>query len=121
MSEGVLQALFNIDPRRVPATGASLFYGSPLRRTVYIETFNNNISIHMINAQVLKIYMPLSRFSENLPPYFLQCHKSFMVNMNHITSYEPHKFTLFTGGTVPIPVKKYKYVIQKYTDYINNI
>lgn len=39
MSEGVLQALFNIDPRRVPAAGASLFYGSPLRRTVYIEIF----------------------------------------------------------------------------------
>lgn len=116
-----LQKLSKKDPNLKIIRFGSKSYTVNLQNIVYIETFNNNISIHMINAQVLKIYMPLSRFSENLPPYFLQCHKSFMVNMNHITSYEPHKFTLFTGDTVPIPVKKYKYVIQKYTDYINNI
>lgn len=96
-------------------------YTINLQNIIYIETFNNNISLHMKDAQDISIYMPLSRFAKKLPPYFLQCHKSFMVNMNCITGYEPHKFTLCTGDAVPIPVKKYKQVIGQYTDYIHKI
>lgn len=96
-------------------------YTINLQNIIYIETFNNNISLHMKDSKAISIYMPLTRFSKKLPPYFLQCHKSFMVNMNHITGYEPHKFTLCTGDSIPIPVKKYKQVINKYTDYIHNI
>lgn len=96
-------------------------YTINLQNIIYIETFNNNISLHMKDGQSISIYMPLSRFSKKLPPCFLQCHKSFMVNMNHVTSYEPHKFTLCSGYSVPIPVKKYKQVIKQYTDYIHKI
>ena len=47
VSEGVLQTLFNIDPRRVPAAGASLFYGSPLRRTVLLKHSNQEELIYL--------------------------------------------------------------------------
>lgn len=116
-----VQKLSKKDPNLTIIKFGSKSYTINLQNIVYIETFNNNLTLHMKNSQELRIYMPLSRFSENLPPYFLKCHKSFMVNMNHITSYEPHKFTLFTGASIPIPVKKYKSVIKKYTEYIKNI
>ena len=109
------------DPNLTAIKCGSKSYTVNLQNIIYIETFNNNISLHMKGGQSISLYIPLSRFSKKLPPYFLQCHKSFMVNMNHITSFEPHKFTLCSEYNVPIPVKKYKYVIQKYLDYIKNI
>lgn len=96
-------------------------YTINVQNIIYIETFNNNILLHMKNSQNISIYMPLSRFAKKLPVCFLKCHKSYMVNMNCITGYEPHKFTLCSGDSVPIPVKKYKQVIKQYTDYIHKI
>ena len=44
-----------------------------------------------------------------------------MINMNYVASYQPHKFTLRTGVSIPIPPKKYKVVTNIYNNYLNNI
>lgn len=88
---------------------------------LYIETFNNNIMLHIKNRENITIYSSLKEYSENLPPNFLRCHKSYMVNMNHIHSYEPHKFVLSSGDNIPIPPKKYKSIVSSYENYLLNI
>lgn len=88
---------------------------------LYIETFNDNIMLHINSSENISVYSSLKDFSENLPPNFLRCHKSYMVNMNHIKSYEPHKFMLTSGDTIPIPPKKYNAVISQYNSYLRNI
>lgn len=88
---------------------------------LYIETFNNNIMLHIKNRENITIYSSLKEYSENLPPNFLRCHKSYMVNMNHIHSYEPHKFVLSSGENIPIPPKKYKSIVSSYENYLLNI
>lgn len=87
----------------------------------YIETFNNNITLHFKETENITIYSTLKEYAKNLPPNFLRCHKCYMVNMNHITAYEPHKFIVDSGETIPIPPKKYSGTIQTYTNYLKNI
>ena len=86
-----------------------------------IETYNNNLLIHTIDGNEISIYSSMKEFSKNLTPNFLKCHKSYTVNMNHINGYEPHKFIMSDGGTIPIPPKKYKAVISSYKNYLLNL
>lgn len=88
---------------------------------VYIETFDNNITLHLVSSDNITIYSSLKEYAQKLPPNFMRCHKCYMVNMNHITGYEPHKFMLSAGGTVPIPPKKYKAVVKTYENYLLNL
>lgn len=88
---------------------------------LYIETFSNNILIHLCSEKNISVYSSLKDFSDNLAPNFLRCHKSYMVNMNHIKSYEPHKFILNSDDPIPIPPKKYKKIISTYKNYLRNL
>lgn len=88
---------------------------------LYIETFNNNIMLHIKDSNNITIYSSLKEYSDKLPPNFLRCHKSYLVNMNHIRSYEPHKFVLSSGENIPIPPKKYRNIVTLYENYLTNI
>lgn len=85
---------------------------------LYIETFNNNLMLHLSDGTSMTIYSTLKQFMQKLPPNFMRCHKSFMVNMNHIQGFSPHCFTLSDGVQIPIPPKKYGEVVQIYRNYL---
>ena len=85
-----------------------------LQNLQYIETFNNNITLHLQNNDSITIYSSLKEYAETLPPNFLRCHKCYLINMNHITGYEPHKFIINSGQAIPIPPKKYNKIIEIY-------
>lgn len=88
---------------------------------IYIETFNNNLVLHITNEEPITIYSTLKEYEKTLPPNFLRCHKCFMVNMNHIVSFEQHKFKVNSGDEIPIPPIKYSKMVDIYKDYIENI
>ena len=67
------------------------------------------------------IYSTLKDFSKNLPVNFLKVHKSFIVNMNHITAFKPHKFIVSNSREIPVPMKKYAKITEQYTHYINHL
>lgn len=87
---------------------------------VYIESFNNNIVLHLFDHEIT-LYSTMKEFAKNLPFNFLQCHKSYIVNMNHITGFFRHSFTLKNGKTIPIPPKKFNEIIEEYSKYIKMI
>lgn len=86
---------------------------------LYIETFSNNITIHMSDNTKIKVYSTLKSLMRELPPCFLRCHKCYAINMNHITSFEPHQFILFSGNKIPISPKKYNDIVTAYKNYLN--
>lgn len=87
---------------------------------VYIESFNNNIVLHLIDREIT-LYSTMKEFAKNLPFNFLQCHKSYIVNMNHITGFFRHSFTLKKEKTIPIPPKKFNEIVEEYSKYIKTI
>lgn len=116
-----LQKTTKKDPNLTIVKSGNRNYTVNYQDVVYIETFDNNITLHLINRDNITIYSSLKEYAQKLPPNFMRCHKCYMVNMNHITGYEPHKFILSLGYTVSIPPKKYKSVVKTYENYLLNL
>lgn len=68
---------------------------------LYIESHNHTVSIHT-EQETYVSYEKLSDLRKRLPKYFIQCHKSFLVNMKHISSLEPGKLKVRDSHLVPV-------------------
>ena len=116
-----LQKTTKKDPNLTIVKSGSKNYTINFQDIQYIETFNNNITLHLQSKEDITIYSTLKEYEATLPPNFLRCHKCYMINMNHIIGYEPHKFIISTGETIPVPPKKYKNIIKSYENYLINL
>ena len=89
---------------------------------VYIETMRNNIQIHLKNAEVVNLFSTLKKFSNALPPIFLHCHKSYVVNMKYVKECRPFEFIMNSDDekVIPIPPKKYKNILESYEKFVAN-
>lgn len=116
-----LQKTTKKDPNLTLVKSGSKNYTINFQDIQYIETFNNNITLHLQNKEDITIYSSLKEYADTLPPNFLRCHKCYMVNMNHIIGYEPHRFVISTGEMIPVPPKKYKTVVKAYENYLLNL
>lgn len=68
-----------------------------------LESDLKKIVFDMVNGKKISVTGKLSEFGkELLPQGFLQCHKSFLVNMRHIISLYNEEFTLTSGRKVKI-------------------
>lgn len=75
---------------------------SVLMETVlYLESRNHTVVIHTDNADYT-VYDKLSDLSEQLPPVFVRCHKSFLVNMNRIQRLNGNEIWLSEAHMVPV-------------------
>lgn len=101
-------------------TYGNINYPIETNNILYIESFNNNVVINMINGKKITIYSTLKEISNELEYNFLHCHKSYIINMNHISNYQPYKFCLSNNTEIPIPRKKYADIVNQYKNYIIN-
>ncbi|MDR6968210.1 DNA-binding LytR/AlgR family response regulator [Flavobacterium arsenatis] len=56
-----------------------------LEDVVYLKADNNTTDIQLINGKVVNAYKTLKHFENALPFYFLRIHKSYVVNINHVS------------------------------------
>ena len=113
-----IQNLTEKDSGKIVIKTGSKYQPVDLNKVLYIETYNNNILLHSIDNEILSVYTNLKSFSMRLPKYFLRCHKCYMVNMKHIQYIEPLRFILANGDKIPIPPKRYKFILNQYKFYI---
>lgn len=109
------------DPNVILVKSGNKNFAINYQDILYIETFNNNIVLQLKTGKRIVIYSTLKEYADKLPPNFLRCHKCYMVNMNHISYYEPHKFIFSSGKAIPIPPKRYKSIIDTYKNYLINL
>ena len=81
----------------------------PPRSISYIESDRRKVRIHAGNDE-LETYASLSDLATELPSSFLQCHKSFLVNMDHIEQVQKDGVVLASGHVVPVSQKRRKLV-----------
>lgn len=67
----------------------------------YIESMGRKVEIHC-QEKVYEQYASLSYIAKNLTDGFIQCHKSFYVNMEYIHHIEPSGLVLDDGTEIPI-------------------
>lgn len=61
----------------------------------YLEIFTQDSKKHTVRGK-------LNRIKEELPPNFIQCHRSYIVNSNYIKQVNSTSLTLITKGTIPL-------------------
>jgi DNA-binding LytR/AlgR family response regulator len=74
----------------------------------------NYISVHTHHKEV-SCRCTLKEFCEDLPDYFLQIHRAYVINLNHLDSYdEKDQSAILKGKTAPVS-RRYK------TEFLNRL
>jgi DNA-binding LytR/AlgR family response regulator len=123
LKSALSKALLNITQKNSNLTTIKIGhnkYTINFHDVLYIESLNNSLKLYLTKGEMI-VYSTLKDFSSNLPMNFLKVHKSYIVNMNHITGFKPHKFTIDNGVEIPIPTKKYINITEQYESYIRNL
>ena len=69
---------------------------------LYIESWKRVVEIHLLNGDAPRAYMRLADMLAMLPVGFVQCHKSYIVNMAHIVSLHSDSVQLTSNFTIPV-------------------
>ena len=79
------------------------FFVEPMQ-TLYLES-NAHTLIIVTSGENKSVRSKLSDVLEAFPPYFIQCHKSYAVNIHHIVSYTTKQIELDSGVIIPVSRK----------------
>ena len=85
----------------------------------YVESIRHTICFHLRNHQVLYCNGTMNEFCEVLLPdlKFVKCHKSFIINMDYVTSITSKDFIMSDKTIIPISRQTYKQIKASYIDY----
>lgn len=89
----------------------------------FIEQKDRRIIYHMIDGKEYTTTTIRSKFIDEIPfkfeTYnFINCHHSFIVNMNRIASIDDYSFTMKNGDNIPISKRFLKTVRDTYVKYL---
>ena len=75
----------------------------PHNTICYAEAQNKKILLYTSDNTVLTLTIPLHQLAPQLNlPCFFQCHRSYIINMNYISSHCKNELTMSNGCTIPI-------------------
>lgn len=86
------KSLFKFEKRNPPAIISTICIKSysdyqfvALQDIIYLKADNNTTDIQMHNGKTVNAFKTLKHFENTLPFYFLRIHKSYIVNINHVS------------------------------------
>lgn len=78
------------------------YFKIPLKDIIYFKSSNREVQLVCAQKSV-NFYSSLGAIYEELQDYgFIRCHRSYLVNYQHINNFEYHKLTLSNGAIIPI-------------------
>ena len=86
----------------------------------YLESAGHLITIHTEEGHQ-NCYDRLDKMMERLPESFLQCHKSYVVNMDKIQRIERNRIVMADSQEVPISKARYRETKSRYFPYMEGI
>lgn len=91
----------------------------PYQEIFYVESVGRKLVIYTLHDK-MEIYEKLDDLRKKLPEGFLQCHKSFLVNMNHIRRIDKNHVLLKDGIEIPISRARYAETRERYFRYMGD-
>ncbi len=94
-----------------------------VRRTVsmpdirFIESNGRKLIIHM-KDEVVETYGTTAEIMKELDNSFCQVHRSFVVNMNHISDYTRNSIQTIDGESVPVSKYKFRAFVSDYAAFL---
>ena len=93
-----------------------VIHAVPIRKIYYLESRGHQVMIHTAREPIL-CYDRLESIKERLPAYFLQCHKSYLVNLDNVRRIEKNRMILTNKAEVPISKSRYSRAREAYFRY----
>jgi DNA-binding LytR/AlgR family response regulator len=89
---------------------------------LYVESVKHQLYFHMNNNEILSCYSSIKEFYDILlsDSRFIQCHRSFIVNMNYVKSISTKDFVLQDKTMIPISKQVYQHIKDTYINYFFN-
>ena len=85
---------------------------------LYLESSGHLVAVQTKDDHYL-CYGRLEKFLEQLPEYFVQCHKSYIVNMKEISRLEKGGILMEQGVVVPVSKSRYSTTKKKYFRFMD--
>ncbi len=79
----------------------------PTERITYIENSSRKALIHLDDGTELSEYKKISDIIEKMPLFLVQCHKSYIVNMNKIDSINRSEKVIHIGDEIVLISRNY--------------
>lgn len=90
----------------------------PVSEIHFVEVFDWKCIIHCNDGIQYESNMPLKSIQTQLPPQqFIRCNRSFLVNLDHVSSIEKESLITDGGDAVPISIRNRPEVRRICTDY----
>lgn len=88
---------------------------------IYIESRGKKADIHTVGKnKSIEIYASMDELEKQLGESFYRCHRSYIVNMSHISQYDNESITVLSGERVYLTKKKYGEFVKAYMWYLQN-
>ncbi|MFV0394501.1 MAG: LytR/AlgR family response regulator transcription factor [Coprobacillaceae bacterium] len=92
----------------------------PLIKIFYIETYGRETVIHTDVGEITTtMTLLLDNLEQTLGKSFLRCHRSYIVNMNHIKQILPEDILMKNGNKVPIRQRNRAQIHKSYGDFLS--
>ncbi|MCM1161836.1 MAG: LytTR family DNA-binding domain-containing protein [Roseburia sp.] len=90
----------------------------PISDIYYAEIMESKITLHTKEG-ILFLRGRMDDLQKSLPDeHFYRCHRSFLVNFQHVTGSRRYDFITKDGSFVPIAKGNYRTAVKAFTDYI---
>ena len=74
----------------------------PLEQLLFCEVQGRELYLHQADKSVLHCRERLEMFAQRLDNRFFRCHRSYLVNLDHVRSIQAGQAALFSGGGIPV-------------------
>ena len=92
----------NIDVENIFLKSEYKFIRVALNDIIYLEGMNEYIKVHRSSGEPFLTLTTFNKLEEKLPKYFIQIHRSYMINMNRVENITSNHVTLDNGTVLPI-------------------
>ena len=116
----VLEAERRKDPNSLLVRHKSTTRSIRFEEILYLESAGHMVTIHTRTGSH-RCYDRLEHLYERLPEYFIQCHKSYVVNMNEIHRMEKGQVWMDDEMKIPISKARYGATKARYHGYMERL
>lgn len=91
----------NVEPKYLVLSRQGGKVSVAMDEIIHIESHNHQAYVFTENDEYV-VYEKLADIQKRLLNHFIQCHKSYIVNMNWVSTYEGKTFMMRNGKEIPI-------------------
>ncbi len=85
----------------------------------YCEVINRKIYLHTTEG-VLEYYGKLKEMEKQLDARFFKCHRSYLVNLDHLKMYQDGEIVLENGSRIPVSRLRHQELMEKMLEYMKD-